>query len=182
MSSSVLEQNLDLFRNVLGELVLSSNVANEGILVLVDPVNIRVALTKLRDSEQTKFDVLCYIAGVDYSPRQPRFELVYELYSISLRHRLRLKTQLEDTGSEEELPAIDSVYDIYLAANWHERECADLFGFLFNNHPDPRRILLPEGWDGYPLRKEYPYAGKPVWKLGASVDDGVRSDVNLGLD
>lgn len=182
MSTAALEKNLDVFRSVLGDLVLSSNVENEGILVLVDPANIRAALTELLDSEQTKFDALPYIAAVDYSPRQPRFELVYELYSISLRHRLRLKTQLEDTASEDDLPGIDSVHDIYLTANWHEREIHDLFGIHFNNHPDLRRILLPEGWDGYPLRKEYPFAGKPVWKLGASVDDGVRSDVNLGLD
>ena len=136
----------------------------------------------MRDADETKFDAMSYMAAVDYSPRQPRFELVYELYSTSLHHRLRVKCELEDTGSDETLPAIDTVSDIYLTANWHERECCDLMGINFNNHPDQRRILLPEGWDGHPLRRDYPFDGKPVWKIGASVDDGVRSDVNLGLD
>jgi NADH-quinone oxidoreductase subunit C len=109
-----------------------------------------------------------------------RFELVYELQSLAHKSRLRVKARLADTGSEDRLPVVDSIHDIYLAADWHERECYDLFGIHFRGHPDLRRILLPDRWDGHPLRKDYPFDGKRVWKVGTTVVDGVWADDYLG--
>ena len=112
---------------------------------------------------------------------EPRFAVVYELFSIQYKHRVRVKAFLHDTGDDKVLPAIDTVSDLFLTANWHERECYDLFGIDFTGHPDLRRILLPDRWDGHPLRKEYPFDGKRSWKLGTTLEDGVMADSNLGL-
>ena len=109
----------------------------------------------LHDDPRLQFNHLADLCGVDYlGKRDCRFEVVYNLYSIPLRHRIRLRAQV----SEEDCK-IDSVTSIWMGANWHERECYDLFGIEFVGHPDLRRILLPEGWEGHPLRKDYPLDG-----------------------
>ena len=175
------EQNKESIAKLLGEVVIDSCIENGALLVYVAPENIRRALEPLRDADALQFDILSYITAVDYHPRTPRFEVVYDLYSLRQHHRVRVKCKLEDTGSEEELPEMDSVADLYLTANWHERECYDLFGIRFAGHPDLRRILLPDRWDGHPLRKEEPFDGKRVWKVGSTVVDSVQADSNLGL-
>jgi NADH-quinone oxidoreductase subunit C len=180
-ATTTLEERLSLFLAVLGTLAVDGRIENEGVIVNIDPKDIRVALTVLRDDERSLLQVLPYMTAVDYSPREPRFAVVYELNSLTLRHRCRVKCQLADTGSEDNLPVIDSVADIYYAANWHERECYDLMGIRFEGHPDLRRIMLPDRWDGHPLRRDYPFDGKRVWKLGTTVIDGVMSEENLGL-
>ena len=112
----------------------------------------------LRDEPSVKMDHLADLTAVDYSTYPgdpgPRFEVVYNLISTVHRHRIRLKVRLT-----EEDPAIDTVSSVWNTANWHERETYDLMGIRFNGHPDLRRILLPEDWEGYPLRKEYPLKG-----------------------
>jgi NADH-quinone oxidoreductase subunit C len=112
----------------------------------------------LRDEPTLKMDHLADLTAVDFS-RYPgddglRFEVVYNMISVSYRHRIRLKVRLP-----EEDPHIESVSSVWNTANWHERETYDLMGILFDNHPDLRRILLPEDWEGHPLRKEYPLKG-----------------------
>ncbi len=95
------------------------------------------------------------LCGVDYPGRTHRFEVVYSLYSIKHNHRIILKALiLEDN------PAIDSVVQIWSGANWHEREACDMYGIVFNGHPDLRRILMPDDWEGFPLRKDYPLKGR----------------------
>jgi NADH-quinone oxidoreductase subunit C len=180
-ASTTLEERLTIFMEVLGPLALSGRVENQGVIVNVEAKNIREALTKLRDDERSLLQVLAYMTAADYMPRQPRFDVVYDLTSITHRHRCRVKCQLADTGSEDDLPVIDSVTDLFYAANWHERECYDLFGIRFEGHPDLRRIMLPDRWDGYPLRRDYPYDGKRAWKVGTTVVDSVEGEVNLGL-
>lgn len=102
----------------------------------------------LRESNGLSFDLLSCMSGADYPDR---FEVIYILFSFSHRHKLSLKVQLP-----KENPEVESVTSIWQGANWHEREIAELFGIKFKNHPDPRPILLPEGWDeGYPLRKDW---------------------------
>ncbi|MDI6780626.1 MAG: NADH-quinone oxidoreductase subunit C [bacterium] len=96
------------------------------------------------------FDYLSDICGVDYSARQPRFDVVYHIYSVNKKHRLRIKAAAGENES------IDSVESVWKAANWYEREVYDMFGIVFDNHPDLRRILLPDDWKGHPLRKDYP--------------------------
>jgi NADH-quinone oxidoreductase subunit C len=105
----------------------------------------------LRDRPDLRFDVLVDLTAIDYWPREPRYEVVYMLVSIEHRARLRLKVRL---GSDE--AHVATVSGVWPAANWLEREVWDLFGIVFDGHPDPRRLLMPEDWDGFPLRKDYP--------------------------
>jgi NADH-quinone oxidoreductase subunit C len=126
--------------------------------VMVKKDMIRDICLYLRDEPALKMDHLADLTAVDYSrypgDSGPRFEVVYNLISTEYRHRLRLKVRVP-----EEDPSIDTVSSIWQTANWHERETYDLMGIKFTGHPDPRRILLPEDWDGHPLRKEYPLKG-----------------------
>lgn len=105
----------------------------------------------LRDGPDLSFAFLAELTAIDYHPREPRFELVYILVSIERRHRLRLKVRLHGADAR-----VATVSEVWPAANWLEREVWDLFGIVFVGHPDPRRLLMPEDWDGYPLRKDYP--------------------------
>lgn len=97
-----------------------------------------------------KFVRLSSVTAVDWSPAEPRFELVYHLHSIERNLRLRLKCRL--AGGH---PEIDSVTSVWRGANWYEREVFDLFGIVFLNHPNLKRIMMPEDWEGHPLRKDY---------------------------
>jgi NADH-quinone oxidoreductase subunit C len=112
----------------------------------------------LRDEPLLKMDHLADLTAVDFSTypgdEGPRFEVVYNLISTVHRHRIRLKVRVP-----EEDPRIDTVSSIWQTANWHERETYDLMGIKFDGHPDLRRILMPEDWEGHPLRKEYPLKG-----------------------
>ena len=103
------------------------------------------------------FDMLLDVCSVDHAGHHPRFEVIYELYSINSKTHLRLKSRL----SEDE-PQIESVTDIWPTANWHEREVWDMMGIKFLNHPDLRRILMWEGYPYHPLRKEFPLEGIPT--------------------
>src|SRR5215471_1210380 len=105
----------------------------------------------LRDRPELAFTFLAELTAVDFWPKAPRFEVVYILVSIEHKMRLRLKVRL--SGDD---PHIATVSDVWPAANWLEREVWDLFGIAFDGHPDPRRLLMPEDWQGYPLRKDYP--------------------------
>ena len=105
----------------------------------------------LRDRGDLAFAFLADITAVDFWPTEPRFELVYILVSPANRLRLRLKVRLNAEPAH-----VATVSGIWPAANWLEREVWDMFGIVFDGHPDPRRLLMPEDWDGYPLRKDYP--------------------------
>ncbi|MFM7203958.1 MAG: NADH-quinone oxidoreductase subunit C [Myxococcota bacterium] len=110
-------------------------------------------LAFLRDDPQLKFDLLMALCGADYLPlqRQPRFELVYHLFSVPFKKRLRVRFPIE-----EENLIVPSVVDLWVTADWHEREAFDMFGFKFKGHPNLRRILTHEDFEGHPLRKDYP--------------------------
>ncbi|MBI4843418.1 MAG: NADH-quinone oxidoreductase subunit C [Nitrospirae bacterium] len=109
----------------------------------------------LKSASEIEMDYLADLCGVDYPERRFRFEVVYNLYSIPHRHAIRLKALLPGDA-----PTIESVTPIWKGAEWHEREAYDMFGIVFNSHPDHRRILMPDTWDGYPLRKDYPLKGR----------------------
>jgi len=113
------------------------------------------------------FDYLIDITSIDNSGQEPRFEIVYELYSLSLGVHLRLKLNVSET-----VGAVDTVSDIWPTANWHEREIYDMMGIKFNGHPDLRRILMWEGYPFFPLRKEFPLEG-----LASEMPDVAFSDV-----
>ena len=107
----------------------------------------------LKTDNELKMNYLVDILGVDYAPAIPRFEVVYHLYSIEKRHRLRLKVKVDEG---EPIP---SVVDIWPAADWPERETYDMYGIVFDGHPNLQRIYMAPDWEGYPLRKDYPLRG-----------------------
>lgn len=115
--------------------------------LVVDRSIVHEVLELLRDEEQ--FDYCVDITAVHYPKREKQFDIVYVLYSFPKNERMRVKTQIADGETEP------SAVDIWPTANWLERECFDMFGMNFEGHPDLRRILLPDGWKGYPLRKDY---------------------------
>lgn len=134
--------------------------AIEGVSSFRDQVIVRVHKERivevcrfLHDTPGLDFDFLTDLTAVDYPARPQRFDVVYQLYSMTENHLLRLKAAVGDGES------IPTVVGVWKAANWEERECYDMFGIPFEGHPDMRRILLPEDWEGYPLRKDYPLAG-----------------------
>jgi NADH-quinone oxidoreductase subunit C len=104
-----------------------------------------------------QFVRLSTVTAVDRHPTEPRFEVVYHLHSIEHNARVRLKCRVRG-----EDPVIESVTGVWRSANWYEREVFDLFGITFLNHPDLRRILMPDDWEGHPLRKDYPVTGSRV--------------------
>jgi NADH-quinone oxidoreductase subunit C len=112
-----------------------------------------VAICALLKKEQG-FNFLTDLCGVDYLGQSPRFMVVYHLYNITTKERLRLKVPVAESD-----PRVDTVSGVWGTANWHERECWDLMGISFNGHPDLRRILMPADWQGHPLRKDYPLQG-----------------------
>ena len=115
---------------------------------------IRETCMLLRDDEDCPFNYLADVTCVDWFPSEPRFEVVYHLLSIPKKERVRLKVRLEGDS-----PALDSVTSVWPSANYFEREVFDLFGVRFAGHPYLRRLLMPEDWEGYPLRKDYPVEG-----------------------
>jgi NADH-quinone oxidoreductase subunit C len=124
------------------------------VSVYVNRGFIREACVLLRDTPECPFNFLSDVTCVDWFPREPRFEVIYHLLAIAKKERVRLKARL-DSGN----PVIDSVTSVWAGANFFEREVYDLFGVRFIGHPYMRRLLMPEDWEGYPLRRDYPVEG-----------------------
>jgi NADH-quinone oxidoreductase subunit C len=131
----------------------ASAVAHGEQTLTIAPGDIVEILTYLRDDPKCQFAVLIDICGVDYPEREKRFEVVYHLLSPRLNKRIRVNT------STDEATPIASVNDIFPAANWYEREAYDMYGIRFTGHPDLRRLLTDYGFQGYPLRKDFPLTG-----------------------
>jgi len=156
-----METLLDRVRELLGEAVIDSHEYLGDATVLVERERVLEVLRTLRDHEKQRFNFLIDLTAVDYLGRDPRFEVVYHLASIDVdlrgtepsrvRHRVRVKTPIPEDPCE-----VDSVVELWPAANWMEREVWDLYGIRFTGHPDLRRILLYEEFEGHPLRKDYP--------------------------
>jgi NADH-quinone oxidoreductase subunit C len=121
--------------------------------VIVGKHDLLRVLAWLRDDPSARFDFCSDLTANDWLPREPRFDVIYCLYSTGLRHRVRVKVRLPDGE------AIPSATGVWPAANWLEREVFDMFGIRFEGHPDLRRILMPEDWQGHPQRKDYPLEG-----------------------
>ena len=145
----------------LDRLLAASSVVVEGakfdrdeMTIYVDRSSIRDACVLLRDDPGCPFNFLSDVTCVDWYPQEPRFEVVYHLLSIPRKERVRLKVRLDSSS-----PAVESVTSLWPAANYFEREVYDLFGVRFNGHPYLRRLLMPEDWEGHPLRKDYPVEG-----------------------
>jgi NADH-quinone oxidoreductase subunit C len=123
--------------------------------LLIAPDRITEVCLELRDNPKTYFDFLSCLTGVDYGAEANRFGVVYHLASIPYKTQLTLKISKENDRNEENLPSFPSVTSVYRTADWHEREAYDMIGVFFDGHPDLRRILLPDDWEGFPLRKDY---------------------------
>ena len=124
------------------------------LTIWVDRITLRNACTTLKNHPQLRYDALADITCVDWYPREPRFEVVYQLFSTANKRYLRLKVRLQGEDAN-----VDSLTPLWPGANFFEREVFDLFGVRFDEHPDLRRIMMPDDWEGHPLRKDYPVEG-----------------------
>jgi NADH-quinone oxidoreductase subunit C len=150
MSERVLKRAAKKFQ---AHVVSTHSQCGDDTLVIA-PAALHDLMRYLRDDPECAFEVLIDVTGVDYLPRTPRFEVVYHLLSVSKLHRLRVKVQLEESDLK-----VATVSDLWAAANWAEREAFDMYGIQFEGHPDLRRILMYEEFEGFPLRKDYPLMG-----------------------
>lgn len=134
--------------------------------LVVEPLLLRQVCLFLRDHVDTYFDFLSCISAVDDGVPAGTFTVVYHLASIPYNYQLTLKVIVPNDRRLDNLPSVPSVSSVWRTADWHEREAFDLMGIYFEGHPDLRRILLPEDWVGYPLRKDYEdaemYHGIPI--------------------
>jgi len=135
----------------LPDAVLETHAHVGDATACVDPERVVEVARLLRDDSALEFEMLTDVTAVDYLGQEPRFEMVYHFYSVAANRRLRIKARVPEEAAE-----IDSLVDVYASANWMEREVWDLYGIRFKGHPDLRRILLYEEFEGHPLRKDYP--------------------------
>jgi NADH-quinone oxidoreductase subunit C len=133
--------------------VLSVRVDQDEVSLLVDKDALPSICEVLKNDPDFDMNYLVDIIGVDHLPSTPRFEVVYLFYSISKRHRLRLKIKV---GNDEPVPTVTGIWP---AAGWPEREVYDMYGIVFTGHPDLTRIYMAADWQGFPLRKDYPLKG-----------------------
>jgi NADH-quinone oxidoreductase subunit C len=143
---------VDKLKAKFGETVLAVSEFRGETTVVVKKEEIVAVCTFLKG--ELGFNFLTDLCSIDYLGQAPRFMMVYQLYNIGTHKRLRIKAAVEESDAR-----IDTVSGVWATANWLERECYDLMGIVFNNHPDPRRILMPDDWVGHPLRKDYPVQG-----------------------
>src|ERR1022692_765428 len=136
------------------EAVTGVKFDREEMTIYIDRDHIREACVVLKEDPACPFNFLSDVTCVDWYPAEPRFEVVYHLLSIPEKERVRLKVRLDSAS-----PAVESLTSVWPGANYFEREVFDLFGVRFTGHPYLRRILMPEDWEGHPLRKDYPVEG-----------------------
>lgn len=139
----------DVLKASFGEAVLDAKL--DGVIdpwIVIAPGRIKEVARFLRDDERMLFDSLMLLTGMDYT--KSRLGVVYHLHSMKWNHKIVLKTDVT-----VDQPHVQSVESIWKTANWQEREAFDMYGVIFDGHPDLRRILMPDDWEGYPLRKDY---------------------------
>ena len=146
---------LERVKETLGEAVLDTHDSLGDATLLLAAEGLVESMRALRDEPELRFNVLLDLTAVDYLGRTPRFEVVYHLYSVARNQRVRVKTGVSEARCE-----IASAVGVWPAANWLEREVWDLYGVRFAGHPDLRRLLLYEEFEGHPLRKDYPKRGR----------------------
>jgi NADH-quinone oxidoreductase subunit C len=140
-------------KDSLGERLVSAVVAFGELTLVADRGSLLEVLKFLRDDPRCQFTCLVDVCGADYPGRESRFDVVYHLLSVTQNERVRVKIETD------EATPVPSCVELFPAANWFEREAYDMYGILFNNHPDLRRILTDYGFNGHPLRKDFPLTG-----------------------
>jgi NADH-quinone oxidoreductase subunit C len=138
------------------EAVVGTSYYREQATLEVPPARVHDVIALLREAEEP-WDRLMSLHGCDYLPEEPRLGIHYELLSMERVDRLRVKTRI---GVED--PHVPTVVDLFAGADFHEREVFDMFGVYFDGHPDMRRLLMPEDYEGYPQRRDFPLGGEPV--------------------
>ncbi|MFN7096310.1 MAG: NADH-quinone oxidoreductase subunit C [Gammaproteobacteria bacterium] len=202
---AAVEELQQLIQARAAEYIVDTHIQCGQLTVRIKPDHIKILALMLRDEPDFQFDELIDVCGVDYQtyglsewvtdqatgtgferaanrkqevrelpPMPERFAAVYHLLSVTLNHRVRLKAFLH-----EEYPALDSVNDIWPAANWFEREAFDLYGILFKGHPDLRRILTDYGFIGHPFRKDFPLIGNVEMRYDATQGRVVYEPVSI---
>ena len=134
--------------------VLDTVYFRDRATILVDPAHVKAVMTQLRDRG---YRFMASVHGVDYYPDEPRLGVLYELLDMENVDRLTVKLRVDT-----ETPEVDSVVDVFPTADFQEREIYDMFGVVFRGHPDLRRILMPEDYEGFPQRRDFPVGGEPV--------------------
>jgi NADH-quinone oxidoreductase subunit C len=152
MNQRVLEKLKERF----GETTLESQEFRGELTVVVPKDRIVEICRFLKDDPELRFDFLADLCGIDMYTPMRRFGVIYNLVSLKTKHRIRLKT-----FTEEEDPKVPTVSGVWRTAEWHERETYDMFGIVFEGHPDPRRIYMPDDFEHHPLRKDFPLMGIP---------------------
>ncbi|ENS21948.1 NADH-quinone oxidoreductase subunit C [Brucella abortus] len=153
MSEEALGELSGYIRERLGDAIEEANLAYGELTLCVPVASLIGVLTLLRDDVQCQFVNLTDISGVDYPQREKRFDVVYQLLSPRQNQRIRVKVQAdEDT-------LVPSAVPVFFGVEWYEREAYDMYGILFSGHPDLRRILTDYGFEGHPLRKDFPLTG-----------------------
>ena len=170
---SKLTDAIDLVKNSIQIFDCKVLVSNNELSVESSKSDFIKIILFLKDHPNTSFDVLVDICGVDYPERKNRFEIVYQLLSISLNLRMKLKLRVQEDES------VESLSNIYPCANWYEREIWDLFGISFENHPDLRRILTDYDFEGFPLRKDFPLTGFVQVKYDNETQQVINEPVKL---
>jgi len=154
---SVIETAVGKIQGELGDKLLETREFRGQTTLVLAADALRQACSSLRDDPELAFGYLAALTAVDYWPDEPRFHVVYQLYSH--KHAAFLGLRVPVAGGE---PSVPSIEPIFANANWHEREVFDMFGIQFEGHSDLRRILLPIDWEGHPLRKDYPLGYEEV--------------------
>ncbi|MCC6534878.1 MAG: NADH-quinone oxidoreductase subunit C [Burkholderiales bacterium] len=157
---STMSVAVSALRAAFGEALAEPVVFGDEVTVTVKPAELSAFMRTLRDTEGLRFDQLIDVCGLDYFSygtgyEGPRYAVVYHLLSVALNQRLRVRVHCDD----DDLPQVDSMIGIWPSANWYEREAFDLFGIVFEGHPDLRRILTDYGFIGHPFRKDFPLSG-----------------------
>ncbi len=142
---------IEKFKSKFGKLILDSHENFGDETIIVDPQGLKEVLIYAKENKDLDFDLMLDICGVDYLGRKPRFEVVYHLYSIPQNHRIRIKAPLPEENCK-----VPTCIDLWKSADWFERETYDMVGIVFEGHPHLKRLLLFEGFEGHPLRKDYP--------------------------
>lgn len=142
---------LKAIKKKFGDAVLEAGLDKGDLVAIVAPGKIHDIIVFLRDSPELDFKMLIDLFVVDYMPRKPRFEVVYHLHCLPRNERIRLRVQLDEKKCE-----VDTITDLYSVANWLEREAWDMFGVVFKGHPNLKRLLMYESFEGHPLRRDYP--------------------------
>lgn len=174
--SKAMRQLGELIQSAFDGAVDETDVTKGELTVTISPERLVEIMTFLRDNSECQFRVLVDICGVDYPERPKRFDVVYHLLSLHLNQRIRVKLH-----TDEETP-IPSLCGVYSAANWFEREIWDMYGVLFSNHPDLRRILTDYGFQGHPLRKDFPLTGFVEMRYSEELKRVVYEPVKLGQE